>query len=345
MRSNNSSRIKKFQAHLKKLGCDTCIIEDPVDLFYLTGLHFSCGTLMVSPKEAHLYVDGRYIQVAREKSPTKVSLIGELAPGKIKKLGFDSDTVTYARYLSLKKKFPKAKLISLSSPVRPLRLIKDKEEIILMKKSADLLWKGYQHMQKEIREGISEKELALIFEVFCLQNGAEAMAFDPIVAFGPNSAMPHYRAGDTRLKKGDVVLIDIGVVLNNYHSDMTRMQFFGPAHPKLEKMYNVVRESQRAALKKCKPGVKLKELDLAARAVMKKKGMEDLFIHGLGHGIGLLTHEGLRIKFDNIDKDMKLEAGMVITVEPGLYVPNLGGIRHEDTVCITPRGYENFFSE
>lgn len=343
--------INRIKALQKELEYDMCVIENPVDLLYLTGVRFSLGILLVAKKGAELFVDGRYIQVASEKAAVKATLVSEKAQvdfckkHKVKTIGFDSTSTSYESFLKLKKRFASSRLIPLSAPVMPLRLIKEKEEVALMKKSADLLWKGFSYIQNHIKEGMTEKKLAKMFEVYCLESGAEGMAFEPIVAFGPNSAMPHYRAGDARLKKGDLVLIDIGVILNNYHSDMTRIVFFGDVDPKLKKMYEVVREAQKAALKKCKAGVKVKDLDLAARAVMKKAGMEDLFVHSLGHGIGLETHETPRIIFSGVNKDMILKPGMVITIEPGLYVPGLGGVRYEDTVCITKTGYNNFFPD
>jgi len=300
----------------------------------------------VHKKEALLCVDGRYIEAALEKSPVGAVLKKEetirsfLKKHKVLKLGFDGKFTSYENYLHFKK-WRLAKPVSISSPLEGLRLIKEKEEIEGLKKSAALLWLGFCHLQKHIKAGITEKELARIFEIFSLENGAEALAFEPIIAFGANSAMPHYRAGNTRLKKGDIVLIDIGVVLNTYHSDMTRVLFFGTPDPSLKKMYEVVKESQKAALLKAKPGSDVREMDVAAREVMKKAGMENLFLHSLGHGIGLETHEHPRIKFDG--PSLKLKRGMVITVEPGLYVSGLGGVRYEDTICITETGYKNFF--
>jgi Xaa-Pro aminopeptidase len=190
---------------------------------------------------------------------------------------------------------------------------------------------------------VVEKELAKRFEIFCLENGAEGLSFSPIIAFGPNSAMPHYRSQDAQLKKGDVVLIDIGVVCDGYHSDMTRVLFFEQEDPYLSKLYEIVKRAQHSALQMCRPGTKMGQLDRAARSVMKEEGVEELFIHSLGHGIGLEVHEFPRIKFDGEDKDVVLETGMVFTVEPGLYVPGTGGVRYEDTILITDAGYENFY--
>lgn len=155
--------------------------------------------------------------------------------------------------------------------------------------------------------------------------------------------MPHYRAGKAKLKKNDTALIDIGVVVNGYHSDMTRVLFFGKPDPLLKKMYPIVKEAQKAALSMCRPGIAVKELDLAARHVMNKYGVEQYFIHSLGHGIGLETHEAPRIKWNGEDKEMLLKPGMVITIEPGLYFPGKGGLRYEDTIIINEQGHENLY--
>jgi Xaa-Pro aminopeptidase len=194
-----------------------------------------------------------------------------------------------------------------------------------------------------LKKGITEKEVARRFEIFCLEKGAEGLSFTPIIAFGKNGAMPHYRSQDVVLKEGDAVLIDIGVVLDNYHSDMTRVLFYKKKNRYLSHLYEIVKKAQKNALKLCRPGVKLKELDLAARKVMREEKVEDLFLHSLGHGIGLQTHEFPRIKYNGDDRDVVLQSGMVFTVEPGLYVPGKGGVRYEDTIVITPSGYKNFY--
>jgi Xaa-Pro aminopeptidase len=147
------------------------------------------------------------------------------------------------------------------------------------------------------------------------------------------------------MKGGDIVLIDIGVIVEKYHSDMTRMLFYQKPDPELEKLHHINKSAHDAALLLCRPGTKIGMLDRAARDVMAKHGVEALFVHSLGHGIGLETHEYPRIKWDGEDKDLLLQPGMVFTVEPGLYVPGKGGVRYEDTILITEAGYENFYPE
>ena len=346
--SSNHSRIVRLQKELK--GVDACLIEEPLDLFYLTGLKLSAGRLLVHPKEVLLLVDGRYLQMAKEKSSLKVvqdtpeKLLDFCKRNQVKHLGFDGGHTSYDRYAHLSNQ-QVFKLIPATKCLKTMRVIKESAEIVLMKKSAQLLWKGFQFLRKSLKKGVMEKELSKRFEIFCLEHGADRLSFEPIIAFGKNGAMPHYRSQNAKLKEGDAVLIDIGVVLDNYHSDMTRMVFYKKEDPDIRRLYDITRRAQMAALKLCRPGVTFKELDVAAREVMRQEGVEELFVHSLGHGIGLETHEYPRIKFDNEDKDVILESGMVFTVEPGLYVPGKGGVRYEDTIAITPKGYTNFYPE
>jgi Xaa-Pro aminopeptidase len=338
---------------LKKEKFDACLIEHPLELFYFTGLKLSAGRLLVHPTEALLLVDGRYLQIAEERSPCKTSLDNPetflifCKVHRVRNLGFDGRHTSYDHFFRLKnwqKKGDEAfKLIPSTSFFKDTRAIKDKVEIQKLQKSAALLWKGFQFLCASLKKGIKEQELSKRFEIFCLECGADRLSFDPIIAFGPNSAMPHYRSQDTRLKEGDVVLIDIGISVDSYHSDMTRVLFYKKENAYLRRLYEIAKRAQQSALKLCRPGVKVKQLDMAARQVMCEEKVEDLFIHSLGHGIGLEVHEYPRIKFDGEDKDVELKSGMVFTIEPGLYVPNIGGVRYEDTILITPTGHKNFY--
>ena len=341
-----TNRIKSLQT---QVGTQALLIEDPLNLFYLTGLNLSCGKLLLGKKESSLLVDGRYFEMARKKAPIPVQLDSKEAfltfskNNSITTWLFDPQSTSYERFLQLQElSLP---LKAESTLFASLRLIKDETEILAMKKSATLLWKGFLFIKRSLKLGITEKELAKRFELFCLKNGAEKLAFEPIIAFGANSAMPHYRAGNTRLKKGDLVLIDIGVVKDHYHSDMTRVLFFKEEDPYLAHLYALAKEAQKAALSLCRPGVTIGKLDEAARNIFKKEGVEHLFIHSLGHGIGLKTHEHPRIQYEGKDKNTVLKKGMVFTIEPGLYLPGKGGVRYEDTIVITEDSYKNLYKE
>lgn len=340
-------RIKKLQKAVKAEGLDGCLVDDPVDLLYLTGLQLSLGALFVLPRKSCLFVDGRYFEVAKNSSPVPVqplSIENKLAFLQgVKLLGFDGDHMSYSNFLQLKKL--KCKLVSKPELLRDLRLIKDVGEIGKMKRSAEFGYMAYLMLKGLLRPGVTEIELARELEIYCLKNGAEKMSFEPIIAFGKNSALPHHRSGETKLKINDIALFDLGVVLDKYCSDMTRVEFVGKPDPQLKKFYDVNLAAQKAALALCKPGVKLKELDLAARKVMAEAGLEKYFVHNLGHGIGLKVHEFPKIHKEGIHKDVVLEPGMAITIEPGLYLPGKGGVRYEDTIIITPRGYTNLYPE
>ncbi len=323
------------------------MIENPLDLFYMTGLQLSLGILVVLPSKAQLFVDGRYLEFAKKNSPFPVRLLSKEAVSSYLKpqhsLAFDTHFTSVERSEQLKELY-RGIWTQIPQLLKELRVVKTAAEIKALKKSSRLLWKGFEHIRRSLKAGITEKELALSFEIFCRRAGAEKLAFDPIIAFGKNSAYPHYRGGNAKLKKGDVVLIDIGVVVDRYHSDMTRTIFFGKPDPRLVLLDSVVKKAHAAALELCKKGTKAGDLDKAARQVIEKAGLRDLILHSLGHGIGLETHEFPRIKFQGEDHDALLREGMVITIEPGLYLTGTGGIRHEDTIVITKKGYHNFYA-
>lgn len=340
MTQNVQERITKLQ---KKLGKRACLIEDSTDLYYLTGLCFSTGSMWLSSSQALLLVDGRYIESAK-KAPCPAALTSDaevksfLQKNGIVEVVFDAGKTSVARVEKLKETHRDIEWIPSTSLTRDLRMIKDAQEIASLQKSADLLWEGFTYIRKILKEGISEKEVAREFTLFCLQKGADSIGFEPIIAFGENSALPHYRAADRRLRQGDIVLIDIGVVCNHYHSDMTRTFFFGPKDPLLATWHQYVIEAYEAAYSACKADLHMKELDLAARAVFQKHKVEDYFVHSLGHGVGLEIHESPRIRFDSPEGSTPLSYGMVFTIEPGLYLPGKGGIRHENTLVFTQEG-------
>lgn len=336
-----------------KTDLSAVFVQDPIDLLYFTGLKLSAGKLLVHSREAVLLVDGRYLQSAREQfagsvltdRPESWSLF--CAENHLRRIGFDGRHVSHDQYMSLLQAQKTSKtgieLVPSTPFFKTLRSIKDPQEIAAMKKSAALLWKGYQFLEHSLKKGITEKDLSRRLHIFSLENGADGLSFDPIIAFGANSAMPHYRAGDNALKNGDTVLIDIGVVVGGYHSDMTRVLFFGKGDPYMRHLYETVQKAQQRAIRDCRPGITLRKIDQAARSVLQAESVEHLFVHNLGHGIGLECHEFPRINSDGEDKDVKLKSGMVITIEPGLYVPGKGGVRYEDTIVITPRGPLNLY--
>ena len=345
---NYLRRIDKLKASLPACPCDALIIEKEVDLYYLTGLKLSAGILLVHTDGAFLLVDSRYFELCKQSSPIPV-LLSDKTPllnvvktrEGIKLLGFDCQTTSYQRFLELQQLSPDIALQPVDSPVKKLRMIKDSEEILLLREAAALGAEGFDFVSSLLQEGVQEKDVALELEIFWKRRGAKAVGFEPIIAFGPNSAMPHYRNGETTLKRGMNALIDIGVNDQNYLSDMTRVLFLGEPDPTLRAIYAIVAQAQKEALSLCRPGTLIGEIDKAARNIIGSHGYGDFFSHSLGHGVGLEIHELPALRQKPPFQEMALQPGMVLTIEPGIYIPNLGGIRLEDTIAITKEGHDN----
>lgn len=348
-------RLETLSKQLDSIPCDALLIEHPMNIFYLTGLELSTGKLIVTSKQgSHLIVDGRYFESCKKNCPCQIYELDKMPLKKwlsshvINRFAFESDNTTYQSFENLQKvvgeldqQSDNLTLVPVPSPVMELRMIKDADEIELIIEASRLGYEGYKLVVSSLREGISEKELAFELEFFWKKRGAKKYAFDPIIAFGANSSMPHYRAGATKLEKGMVVLIDIGVTLNHYNSDMTRVVFFGEPNPKIQEIFSIVSEAKNKALSLCRPGTLIGELDRAARDLISAKGYGEHFMHGLGHGLGLDVHEPPNIRSNNVFSDKPLKPGMVITIEPGIYLPEIGGVRLEDTILITDDGYKN----
>ncbi len=323
---------------------DFLLIENVTDIFYLTGVSVSAGKIVLSKKEATFFVDSRYFEEVQKKTTCDVKLYQKTSFEKYLfehsyQIGLDADHISYSQfqnYQSLSKK----KLIALKNPLKNLRLIKDKKEISTLKKAAEITWKGYEHICTLLKEGITEKEIAFAFEMFVRKHKAEGLSFEPIIAFGENTAHPHHRSSDTRLKKNQPVLFDLGIKYQHYASDMTRMFFFGTASKEIQKMYALIKEAYKAALDQIILQMPIQNLDRAARDVFKKAGYEKFFTHSLGHSVGLEVHEYPIIRSQ---QECLITPGMVFTIEPGLYQAGIGGVRFEDMICITDKSWETFF--
>lgn len=354
---NYKARIRHVQKYLRSNKLDALLIDNVLNIFYLTGIELSLGTLLITQTFARLVVDNRYYESCKKHSPVPLillkqnwlsNLLGKKQCSKIHTLGFDSENTSYDKYLAhrkdigvLKKESKGARKVQLKpvkNPIRYLRAVKDHDEIKALKKAAKLGSEGYDFVCSILKTGITELDVAQQLEIFWKQKGSKGVAFESIIAFGANSSMPHYKPSTDRLKKGLPVLIDIGVNLNHYHSDMTRVPFYGKPSKKMEEIYSVVLEAQEEAISLCAPGVSLSAIDAAARDHIASRGYGKFFTHSLGHGIGLEVHEN---PFFKKTEDTVLQEGMVITIEPGVYLPGTGGVRIEDTILITNKGHEN----
>jgi Xaa-Pro aminopeptidase len=352
-------RLEQLQHLLSEKGCDGLIIEDQINLYYLTGISLSSGKLMIHAGGAHLIVDNRYLEMCKKASPFPVLLmesgqslsdlfsLPELA--SLKSIAFNTDNTTYGGFLQLQKavsnfnaKTQKGLTLKpIENPVAKLRMVKDVQEIAILREAAKLGSEGFDFVCTLLKENVQEAEIAVELEIFWKRRGGKKVAFDPIIAFGANSSMPHYRVGSERLQKGKSILIDIGVNYAHYHSDMTRVVYFGDPDPKLLAIHEIVQTAQKYALDLCRPNTLIGELDAVAREYIAGHGYGGNFSHSLGHGVGLEIHESPTIRNHPPYSEMPLAKGMVITVEPGIYLPGIGGVRIEDTVVITADGHEN----
>jgi Xaa-Pro aminopeptidase len=295
-----------------------------------------------------MLVDSRFTLQSQKECPTFVTrefkgdlmkVVGEIATELgLTSLGFEPDHVTYSTKLKLRRAVPKPiRVVGARNTIEELRMVKDKGEIDTIKRAVDVADGCFSHLVEWIKPGMTEREVALEIDNHIRKHGAEKIAFDSIVAAGPNASFPHHHPTDAVLKKGQLVKLDFGATVDGYNSDITRMVFLGEPDAKQKEVYNIVLEAQLAAIKAIRPGLAGKDIDAVARDYIKEKGYGDFFGHGLGHSLGLATHDGSGLSSAN---KTKLKAGMVLTVEPGIYLADWGGVRIEDDIVVTESGCE-----
>lgn len=339
-----------FQTRIERLRelaeVDHLLILNDKNIRYLTGFTGSDGALLVDPDGIILLVDGRYkTQAGIETSGLEIEEFHSRVEGiaavfnkrKAGVVGFESSFVSFGEYLHLHEALPGATLRPLPDRLNFLRAIKDEGEVALIKKAIRIAEKALTSAASLIKPGIREKEVAIELEYRMRSAGADGISFDTIVAAGPNSALPHATPGSRMVKNGDFVLIDYGAVFNGYHSDETRVFCVGTPSQKQREVYQLVQEAHDRAIMAIREGVSCGEIDSIARSFLEAKGMGKYFSHGTGHGVGLDVHEWPRL---SIGKTEALAAGMVVTVEPGVYFPQEWGIRIEDMVLVTKDGCE-----
>jgi Xaa-Pro aminopeptidase len=342
------SRQKMLQQTLIENRLDGFVVTHPPNLRYLCGYTGSNGLLLFSGGRPAFFTDGRYTQQAREEVQgarlviTKGPLMGEAAKsiGRMKTaaIGFEGDHTTVVGASAMRKLVrKKISWKSTSGLVMRQRLIKDANEIRLIREAVNLGSAAYEKAARSIRPGAREAEVAGRLELAARQAGADGMSFDTIVAAGKRGALPHGRASTSPIPSRGFVVVDSGVILRGYCSDMTRTVHVGPVGREGRQWYEAVLEAQLAGIAAVKPGKMAAEVDHAARQVLRKAKLDRFFTHSTGHGVGLEIHEPPRL--GKAQEDC-LEPGMVITVEPGVYIPGKGGIRIEDMVLVTSSGCE-----
>jgi len=327
-------------------GAEALLILNEKNIRYLTGFTGGDGALMVGPGWLALLVDGRYVTQARGEAlgaeivefRNRVEGIAGVARRyALERIGFESTALSVEEHLRLQEGLPEVALEPLVSRFQSLRAVKDQREIALIREAARIAGEALAAVREMIRPGVREREIALELEYRMRRSGAEQVSFDTIVASGANSALPHAQPGCRAVADGDCVVVDYGAVYQGYRSDETCTYVVGRASTRQEDLYRLVREAHDRAIRAVRPGVSCDEVDRAARACLAEAGMDRYFAHGTGHGVGLDVHEPPRLA---AGREEILQAGMVVTVEPGIYLPGVWGIRIEDTVLVTEEGSE-----
>jgi Xaa-Pro aminopeptidase len=339
-------RIERLREKLDQENLDLLLVTALPNIRYLCGYTGSNGILLISKDKAIFLTDFRYkeqvkkeVKGAEIKIPQKelFSFLTEinLLKGKRIKAGFEEKYLTFQLYQRLKTLLPQVLWVPTENLVESLLVTKDEEEIKKIKKAADISAKAFEEILPFFRPGTKELDIAAELEYRIRRNGGSGSAFEPIVASGLRSAMPHARASSKTLKKGEFVTLDFGASYDGYVCDITRTVVLGNATPRQKKIYDLVLKAQTKAINSARSGMKGFELDKVSRDIIKKAGYKEYFGHGLGHGIGLLVHDppGINTKSQEV-----LRPGMVITIEPGVYIPGWGGVRIEDDVLITRNG-------
>ena len=334
-------RVEKVLALLRTADLDGCLLKGMDNIFYLTGFRGSEGTLLVTKGDIYLMTDFRYITYAQEVTQgikivevfNKKNILWEICSHHgIRKIGFDSIHTPFSIYKKWSEALEGVELVPLDDPIEEIRKNKEPEEIDNIVKAIEVATKAFTEVFERIRPGQSEKNVANDLEYAMRRFGAEGPSFPTIVASGPRAALPHAEPSDKTIQNGEMVIIDFGAQVNGYCSDETCTLSIGEVNGKIQDVYAVVSNAKNAALERIKVGVPIKEVDMIVRGYIDEAGYGDFFRHGTGHGVGIAVHEAPSI---NSTGDGILEEGMVITVEPGIYLPNIGGVRLEDMVLIT----------
>ena len=332
-----SERIDLLRESLE----EPLLVTNPTNVLYLVGLKSSNAALLIEPERVRLFTDFRYADVARavegvEFEETKRALLKDLSQRLSGRIGFEADFVSYSGYETLRSGSVEA--VPRSGLVERLRAVKDRDELASIKQACAIADRVFERLADERFSGRTERDIAWTLQRFFQEEGAHSVAFESVVASGPNAARPHARASDRKIGPGETVVIDAGCSVNGYSSDYTRTFATGSLDDDVKEAYEVVLAAQQAGFEALRAGVSGVDADAAARAVVEGSPFAGTFGHGLGHGLGLEVHEAPRLSTESSDV---LTAGNVVTVEPGIYLSGRAGIRIEDDVVITEQGFEN----
>jgi Xaa-Pro aminopeptidase/Xaa-Pro dipeptidase len=342
-----AGHLERARAYLGGASVEAILIARPENRRYVTGFTGSAGLVLVTQRAALLAVDFRYYEQAAAQAPAFRMIRGGPDPAAAlaealksasgesgrppTRIGFESEFLPYAQVERLRERLAPAELVPLPDVDR-IRWIKDGTEIAAVARAAEIADAGFERLLEVLRPGLTEREAALELEIAIRRAGGERLAFDTVLASGPRGALPHGRATDRIMQRGDFVTVDWGAVYDGYVSDCTRTVVLGGADARQREVYEAVLAAQLRALEAVRAGVACRDVDAAGRAVIAAAGFAEAFGHAMGHGIGLDVHEGPSV---SPRSDAILEPGMIVTIEPGIYLPGWGGVRIEDAVVVT----------
>lgn len=339
-------RLKRLRAFMVDYGLAAVIVNNPENRRYFSGFTGTAGMLLITRKKGFLITDFRYIEQARNQADcfeivkhgnSIYETLAELAKDhQLEKIGFESDFTTYSTFQNFTKVIQENTLVPVM--LDDLRAVKDDNEIKLIREAVKIADDAFSYILSILKPGIRERDIAIELEYKMRQLGAEKAAFDIIVASGIRGALPHGVASEKIIEPGDFVTMDFGAVYKGYHSDITRTVCVGKANSRQREIYDIVLKAQLAGLQAIRSGNSCKDADFAARTIIQNHKYGEYFGHGLGHGVGLVIHEEPRLSPSNVEGS--LEEFMVVTVEPGIYIPEWGGVRIEDTVIVTAHNVE-----
>jgi Xaa-Pro aminopeptidase len=342
------ARREALARQLKARRLAGMLLSDPADIFYLTGFRGSAGVAFLGGADAVLWVDPRYsLQAGEQASGVRVSEVKSsllrfagrwLSRKSRQRIGYEDTHLTCQQFSQLEKAAAgKVVWVPYGQAVRALRAVKDEDEIETIRRACRITSQVYEDVLPQIRPGVSELQLAAEIEYRMKCQGADGPAFETIVASGQRAALPHARPSSKLLEKGELVILDLGAILHGYASDMTRTVYLGRPDSRIRRLYARVEEAQRKAVEAAVPGVEARNVDAAARRALARHGLDRYFTHSTGHGVGIEIHEEPKVGRQGT---AKLKQGSVITVEPGVYLEGLGGVRIEDTLVVTAVGAE-----
>jgi Xaa-Pro aminopeptidase len=341
-------KLEKIRNRFKEFSIDGLLITSEYNRRYMTGFTGTAGVAVISEDKAVFITDFRYteqaakeiegFEIVQHTGPIIEEVANTVKKLGVNKLGFEQDHLTYQAYTSYKQALSDSEFVPISGAVEKLRLIKSPAEIKILKEATEIADAAFKHILTYVKAGLKEIEVANELEFFMRKNGAISSSFDIIVASGYRSALPHGVASDKEIEKGDFVTLDFGAYYKGYCSDITRTFAVGEPSDELKKIYSTVLEAQIRGMNGIKPGMTGKEADALTRDYIKEQGYGEYFGHSTGHGLGMEVHEGPALSFRS---DTILESGMVVTVEPGIYIAGLGGVRIEDDTVITETGNES----